>query len=163
MQSISDQLRLWNHLAAATHNNATISPITEHLHEIVIKGTFPGAAKFNVSLTSDGFSYKVNTYEELYPELVLLSGLTYSFEIHSEGNPFAICDPQTAEPLTSTNGHVFVHVSNDGKVTEGIDTNKGWESGTLIWTVPANFDEAMYRSLNQGQNGHIRFVNITKV
>jgi hypothetical protein len=95
----------------------------------------------------------------------MISGLSYAFVIESVGHPFAICDADTAEPLKQSDGslHTFVHISLTGVVTTGDAANAGKESGTLIWTVPADFDGAVYRSLHLGANGVLRCVNLDKL
>lgn len=121
------------------------------------------SCKLHVKLSDDGFGYTVSTYQGVYPDVFLVSGLAYAFDITSPGNPFAICSADTAEPLTGEGGHMFAHVSPDGAVTSGDAANEGHESGTLIWTVPANFNGAVYRSLGLGGSGKIHVVNIANL
>ena len=158
MQSLSDQIRLINALGSrssqtgAGANNSTTNILPQ----------YPTANKYIVTLSEDGFDYTVSGYDGNYPDMYLVSGMAYAFEINSPGNAFTICDYITAEPLVAAGTkHVFVHISTTGVITTDETANGGHESGTLIWTVPPDFDRAVYRSLGLGGNGRILLVKIS--
>ena len=159
MQSISDQYRLFNYFASMVNLGNTNLNQSQSLTQSL----YQAANKYVVSMSANGFDYNISGHMGAYPTLSMVSGLSYAFEIISNGNPFAICDFATAEPLREDGQHIFVHVAVNGVVTTGNEANAGQESGTLIWTVPANFDHASYRSLSLGSNGKISFVNIANL
>lgn len=162
MQSYYDQMTGANATTAALRN--MLLELKSHGSPQPVISLYPVANKLTVKLSNDGFNYTVSGgYTGNWPDLFLVSGMAYAFDIQSSGKKFAICDADTAEPLTEAGGHTFVHIAPSGNITKGDKANEGQQSGTLIWTVPADFNLAMYRSLDHGGSGNIKLLNLKTV
>lgn len=158
MQAVLDQLRLLSQQIYINQRATTTNGPT-------LVSVYPTANKFKVTQSPDGFMYRVSGYKGDYPDVYLLSGTAYAFEINTPGNPFAICDNDTASPIVPESESEFTHISKTGVVTTGSNANIGHESGTLIWSVPGDvaYNVAMYRSLELGASGAIKIVGLSNL
>lgn len=118
-----------------------LSSTTNIVNFLQTVALIPAARKYTV--TNDGEVFQIDG-QGLNPDLHILSGLTYLFDLsHNTTHPFIIKEVSSGKPVT--NGIIHVNLST-GAITTGAQANVGHITGLLYWTIPTSQEDCVYES-----------------
>lgn len=122
----------------------------------VVNGGSGITAARTFKVSNAGFAFTIEGLVGNNPQIALLNGHTYAFELTIEStHPFIIRE-SSGGPAVATG---MTHVATDGTTTEGAAANVGHVTGTLYWTIGYTTSSFVYQCVNHGSMIGNIFIN----